>query len=143
MSRKNRDDRGRLRSRTIAFRMSPEEEAQLNDRVKLLGYRTKQDYLIYAVLHNEVQAVGDAQMLVQFRSDLRSILEQLQRLADTSEIHEELMTPVSTMLEILEAFQDKTKKPDKHPVMQESQYQKMRHLQKLEKLMAERKAQNE
>lgn len=41
MSQKNKDDHNRLRSRTIAFRMSPEEEAELNDRVKLLGYRTK------------------------------------------------------------------------------------------------------
>ena len=53
MSQKNKDDHNRLRSRTIAFRMSPEEEAELNDRVKLLGYRTKQDYLIYAVLLEE------------------------------------------------------------------------------------------
>lgn len=77
MSQKNKDDHNRLRSRTIAFRMSPEEEAELNDRVKLLGYRTKQDYLIYAVLHNEVNAVGNALMLVQFRKDLREILTEL------------------------------------------------------------------
>ena len=123
MSQKNKDDHNRLRSRTIAFRMSPEEEAELNDRVKLLGYRTKQDYLIYAVLHNEVNAVGNALMLVQFRKDLREILTELKRLNSVSEMDEELMTPVRTMLEILQA--------------------KMMHLQKLERLMAERKRQYE
>lgn len=139
MSQKNKDDHNRLRSRTIAFRMSPEEEAELNDRVKLLGYRTKQDYLIYAVLHNEVNAVGNAQMLVQFRNDLREILTELKRLDSASEMEEELMTPVRTMLEILRAFQEQTKKQEKQPVMQETQYNKMMHLQKLERLMAERK----
>ena len=142
MSQKNKDDHNRLRSRTIAFRMSPEEEAELNDRVKLLGYRTKQDYLIYAVLHNEVNAVGNAQMLVQFRKDLREILTELKRLDSASEM-EELMTPVRTMLEILRAFQEQPKKQGKQPVMQETQYSKMMHLQKLERLMAERKRQYE
>lgn len=143
MSQKNKDDHNRLRSRTIAFRMSPEEEAELNDRVKLLGYRTKQDYMIYAVLHNEVNAVGNAQMLVQFRNDLREILTELKRLNRASEMDEELMTPVRTMLEILKAFQEKPKKQEKQPVMQETQYNKMMHLQKLERLMAERKKQYE
>ena len=143
MSQKNKDDHNRLRSRTIAFRMSPEEEAELNDRVKLLGYRTKQDYLIYAVLHNEVNAVGNAQMLVQFRNDLREILTELKRLDSASEMEEELMTPVRTMLEILRAFQEQPKKQGKQPVMQETQYNKMMHLQKLERLMAERKKQYE
>ena len=143
MSQKNKDDHNRLRSRTIAFRMSPEEEAELNDRVKLLGYRTKQDYLIYAVRHNEVNAVGNAQMLVQFRKDLREILTELKRLNSVSEMDEELMTPVRTMLEILRAFQEQPKKQEKQPVMQETQYSKMMHLQKLEKLMAERKKQYE
>lgn len=143
MSQKNKDDHNRLRSRTIAFRMSPEEEAELNDRVKLLGYRTKQDYLIYAVLHNEVNAVGNAQMLVQFRNDLREILTELKRLDSASEMEEELMTPVRTMLEILRAFQEQPKKQEKQPVMQETQYNKMMHLQKLERLMAERKKQYE
>jgi hypothetical protein len=123
--------------------MSPEEEAELNDRVKLLGYRTKQDYLIYAVLHNEVNAVGNALMLVQFRKDLREILTELKRLNSVSEMDEELMTPVRTMLEILQAFQEKPKKQGKQPVMQETQYSKMMHLQKLERLMAERKRQYE
>ena len=143
MSQKNKDDHNRLRSRTIAFRMSPEEEAELNDRVKLLGYRTKQDYLIYAVLHNEVNAVGNALMLVQFRKDLREILTELKRLNSVSEMDEELMTPVRTMLEILRAFQEQPKKQEKQPVMQETQYCKMMHLQKLERLMAERKRQYE
>ncbi|MDD7252496.1 MAG: hypothetical protein PUI44_01170 [Firmicutes bacterium] len=82
-------------------------------------------------------------MLVQFRKDLREILTELKRLNSVSEMDEELMTPVRTMLEILQAFQEKPKKQGKQPVMQETQYSKMMHLQKLERLMAERKRQYE
>ena len=45
MSEKNRDDKNRWRNVTIAFRMSPEENEELNNRVKLSGFRTKQDIL--------------------------------------------------------------------------------------------------
>ena len=51
MSEKNRDDKNRWRNVTIAFRMSPEENEELNNRVKLSGFRTKQDYIIQSVLH--------------------------------------------------------------------------------------------
>ncbi len=46
MSEKNRDDKNRWRNVTIAFRMSPEENEELNNRVKLSGFRTKQDYIM-------------------------------------------------------------------------------------------------
>ena len=100
------DAKNRWRSRTIAFRMSPEEEAELNERVKLMGYRLKQDYLIEAVLHNEVRAIGNPLMLIQFRQSLKRIENELVRISVASEISDELFTPVRSMLEILEAFED-------------------------------------
>lgn len=45
MSHKNLDAQGRFRSKTIAFRMSPEESDLLNSLVRVSGYN-KQDYLI-------------------------------------------------------------------------------------------------
>lgn len=47
MSEKNRDDKNRWRNVTIAFRMSPEENDELNNRVKLSGFRTKQDWEVW------------------------------------------------------------------------------------------------
>lgn len=43
MSEKNRDNKNRWRNVTIAFRMSPEENEELDLRVKLCGYQTRQD----------------------------------------------------------------------------------------------------
>ena len=44
MSAKNNDNHNRFRSRTIAFRVSPEEDEQINIAVSLSGM-TKQDTL--------------------------------------------------------------------------------------------------
>ena len=46
MSEKNMDSKNRWRNVTIAFRMSPEENEELDLRVKLCGYQTRQEYII-------------------------------------------------------------------------------------------------
>ena len=49
MSEKARDNHGRWRSKTIAFRISPKENELLEDFVRLSGL-TKQAYIIQRVL---------------------------------------------------------------------------------------------
>ena len=44
MSLKNRDNHNRWRNKTVAFRVSPEEDRQIETFVKLSGL-TKQDYI--------------------------------------------------------------------------------------------------
>ena len=104
MSEKRRDEKGRLRNKTIAFRASPEEAEELDRRVRLCGARTKQDYLLESVLKQRITAVGNPRMLTQFRIQLTEIIVELRRINKLDEIPEELFTPVRTMLEILEAF---------------------------------------
>ena len=45
MSRKNLDEHGRLRSKTVSFRVSPEEGQRLDAIVAMSGL-TKQDYIV-------------------------------------------------------------------------------------------------
>ena len=104
MSARNNDPKGRYRSETIAYRCSPEERKELDKRWRLLGYGTKQDYVLDAVLHNQVEAKGNPQMLVNFRKELQEILSELQRIDEITPVDEELFTPIRTMVEILEAF---------------------------------------
>lgn len=104
MSEKNRDEKNRWRNVTVAFRMSPEENEELTQRVKMSGYRTRQEYIIQSVLHQKIVATGNPLMLVSFRQNLQRIEVELERLQDISEIDTELLTPLRTMLEILEAF---------------------------------------
>ena len=107
MSAKNLDRKGRLRNKTVAFRMSEEESRELDHRWRLCGFRTKQDYLIQAALYCEVKAYGMPMMFVQFRKDLQRIEMELTRIDSYGDLDEELMAPIHTMLEILEAFERK------------------------------------
>lgn len=45
MSDKRYDSKNRWRNKSIAFRGSPEEAAELDKRWRLCGYSSKQDYL--------------------------------------------------------------------------------------------------
>lgn len=98
MSAKNLDAKGRFRSETIAYRCSPEEREELDKRWRLLGYQTKQDYVLDAVLHNKVTAKGNPQMLVNFRKELGEILSELRRLDNASELDEELFSSIRTII---------------------------------------------
>lgn len=106
MSEKNRDDKNRWRNVTIAFRVSPEENEELNNRVRLSGFRTKQEYIIQSVLHQKVVAIGNPLMFLQFRQNLLRIEEELKRIGKASEMDEELLTPIRSMLEILEGLKE-------------------------------------
>lgn len=53
MSAKNNDNHNRFRSQTIAFRVSPEEDKQINIAVSLSGM-TKQDYITHKLLDRTI-----------------------------------------------------------------------------------------
>ena len=106
MSEKNRDDKNRWRNVTVAFRLSPEENEELTNRVKLSGCRTRQEYIIQSILHQKVVATGNPLMLVSFRKNLQHIEYELERLEQAGDMDPELLTPIRSMLEILEAFQE-------------------------------------
>ena len=61
MSEKNLDTHGRLRSKTIAFRMS-QEEADLLDRLVAISGITKQDYIISKLSDTTVKVVPSSRM---------------------------------------------------------------------------------
>ncbi|WP_242841956.1 plasmid mobilization protein [Lachnospira multipara] len=137
MSEKIKDEKNRWRNKTIAFRLSPEENEELEKRYRLLGYRTKQDYLIDSVLKNKVIAMGNMQMIYQFKRSLEEILSELQRIDKSEEMGEELMTPIRTMLEIMEAIKNQDDPKNEEVQMPEQQYGQMMHLRKLRELLSQ------
>ena len=142
MSEKVKDDKNRWRNKIIAFRLSPEENEELEKRYRLLGYRTKQDYLIDSVLKNRVIAMGNMQMIYQFKRSLEEILSELQRIEKADEMSEELMTPIRTMLEIMEAIKKQDNPMTEKVQMPEQQYGQMMHLRKIRELLS-RKTEDE
>ena len=57
MSAKNLDSKGRFRSRTIGFRVSPEENERINKAVALSGL-PKQEYCYRRCLNQEIVVQG-------------------------------------------------------------------------------------
>lgn len=107
MSAVNVDNKGRRRTVTIAFRMSPEEAEQLNTAVKLYGFRTKQEYIIQALLTHSVVAIGNPLMFLQFKKQLEKILEELKSLRSAN--MNEMLETVGTMLKILDSFENNSR----------------------------------
>ena len=79
MSAKNRDEHNRWRSKTVAFRMSPEESNELDTGVKLSGL-TKQDYLINRALQRDIVVVGNPKVYVALKQKLGEVLIELKYL---------------------------------------------------------------
>ena len=76
MSEKNYDSNGRWRSKTVAFRMSPEENEELNIRVKLSGL-TKQEYLISRMLEKEIIVKGNPKVYIALKHQLERVQIEL------------------------------------------------------------------
>ena len=64
------------------------------------------DQIIQSVLHQKVVATGNPLMLVQFRQNLQRIEHELERIEKASDMDGELLTPIRSMLEILEGFKE-------------------------------------
>lgn len=109
MTEKSKDKYGRVREVTVAFRMSQAESEEFNKRVRLCGYKKRQDFIIESLLHQRIIAAGNPLMLVQFRKNLQRIEQELKRIDSLETVDSELFTPLRTMQEILEAFEQHRK----------------------------------
>jgi uncharacterized protein (DUF1778 family) len=79
MSAKNLDKQGRWRNKTVAFRVSPEEDEQIEAAVRLSGL-TKQDYIIRRLQEKEIVVVGNPRVYKALKNELAKVLEELQRI---------------------------------------------------------------
>ena len=89
MSAKNTDRQGRLRSKTIALRMSP-EEAELLQRMTDASGMTKQDYLIERALCREVTVIPNKRMQCYIEEGMLFVYKELRRIESGDDIPEEL-----------------------------------------------------
>ncbi|MDR2046342.1 MAG: hypothetical protein LBP79_00285 [Clostridiales bacterium] len=90
MSIKTLDTKGRWRSHTIAFRISPEENDDLNRRVALSGL-TKQEYIIRRVQCRDVVVQGNPRVYKALRNQLAAVLDELQRIESGAQLDGDLM----------------------------------------------------
>jgi len=91
MSAKNLDSKGRFRSKTVAFRISPEENEQLETAVRLSGL-TKQDYITRKLLNREIIVQPNPRVYKALRVELAAVLTELKRLG--SGVDDELLETI-------------------------------------------------
>ena len=90
MSAKNLDNKGRFRSRTIGFRVSPEEDAQINVAVSLSGL-TKQDYIVKRLLCRNIVVQGNPRVYKALKDRLGEVLDELKRIESGAGVDKELL----------------------------------------------------
>jgi len=103
MSAKVYDGKGRWRSLAVAFRMSPEENADLDRRVALSGL-TKQDYFLRRIQERDVVVNGNPRVFKALRNQLAAVLAELQRLETVSNENDELLDLIQYIAQILDGM---------------------------------------
>lgn len=90
MSAKCLDKHGRWRNKTVAFRVSPEEDELLETAVRLSGL-TKQDYIIRRLQEKEVVVTGNPRVYKALKNELTKVLNELKRLKKDDNVPEDLL----------------------------------------------------
>lgn len=105
MSLKNRDNKNRWRNKTVAFRVSQEEDAQIETAVRLSGL-TKQDYITRRLLCREVVVQGNPRVYKALRNELAAVLAELQRIEAGDGVDEELMDNIELIAAIMDGMRE-------------------------------------
>ena len=100
MSEKSLDSRGRWRCKTISFRMSHEEDTQLETFARLSGL-TKQDYIISRLLNREVTVQGNPRVYKALRNELAAVLAELRRIENGQSVDSDLLILIGQIANIL------------------------------------------
>lgn len=100
MSLKNRDEHNRWRNKTVAFRVSPEEDKQIETYVRLSGL-TKQDYITRRLTHRDIVVQGNPRVFKALRNQLADVLSELQRIEAGGEVNDELLDVIEIIADIL------------------------------------------
>ena len=104
MSLKNCDNKNRWRSKTVGFRVSPEEE-QINRYVKLSGL-TKQDYITRRLTCKEVVVQGNPRVFKALRDQLAAVLNELRRIDAGNGIDDELLDTIQMIASIMDGMKE-------------------------------------
>lgn len=103
MSSKSLDAHGRWRSVTVAFRVSPEEDRQLERLVQLTGL-TKQDYIISRLLERDVVVQGNLRVYQALKVNFSAVLTELHRIWAGESIPDELLETIRFISSILQGM---------------------------------------
>ena len=105
MSAKNLDSHNRWQNKTVAFRVSPEEDAQIETAVRLTGL-TKQDYIIRRLLNRDVVVQGNPRVYKALRDQLAAVLDELRRIEAGANVSDELLDTINMIATIMDGMKE-------------------------------------
>ena len=103
MSAKNLDQHGRWRSKTVAFRVTNEEN-DLIDRFAALSGMTKQDYIIHRLTCQDVVVQGNPRVHKALKQQMDLLLQELRELTNAGEITPELASVLDYLFRIYDGM---------------------------------------
>ena len=105
MSLKNMDNKNRWRSKTVGFRVSPEEDAQIETAVRLSGL-TKQDYITRRLLCRDVVVQGNPRVYKALRDRFAAVLGELRRIEAGAGVDDELLDTIELIAAIMDGMKE-------------------------------------
>ena len=105
MSLKNMDNKNRWRSKTVGFRVSPEEDAQIETAVRLSGL-TKQDYITRRLLCRDVVVQGNPRVYKALRDRFDAVLGELRRIEAGAGVDDELLDTIELIAAIMDGMKE-------------------------------------
>lgn len=105
MSLKNMDNKNRRRSKTVGFRVSPEEDAQIETAVRLSGL-TKQDYITRRLLCRDVVVQGNPRVYKALRDRFAAVLGELRRIEAGAGVDDELLDTIELIAAIMDGMKE-------------------------------------
>ena len=109
MSQKNLDRHNRWRSVTVSFRVSPEENRDIQTRVRLSGL-TKQEYICRRLMERDVVVIGNPRVYKALKGQMERIFTELQRIEAGRQIDAELHDTIRTVAETFDGMRNETTK---------------------------------
>ena len=89
----------------MAFRVSPEEDEQIEAAVRLSGL-TKQDYITRRLLERDVVVQGNPRVYKALRDQLAAVLDELRRIEAGQGVNEELLDTIQMITTIMKGMQE-------------------------------------
>lgn len=105
MSAKNLDNHYRWRNRTVAFRVSEEENMLIDTFAKLSGH-TKQTYITERLLCRDVVVQGNPRVYKALRDQLAAVLQELKRIEDRAEVSDVLLETIQMIARIMDGMKE-------------------------------------
>ena len=89
----------------MAFRVSPEEDEQIEAAVRLSGL-TKQDYITRRLTYKDVVVQGNPRVYKALRDQLAAVLDELRRIEAGSSVNDELLDVIEMIAAIMDGMRE-------------------------------------